>query len=170
MLKLLDTSSIIMVLEEIKCPEIFDHCINRGHTLAITRAVFDELSVNKESFKKFKEYGNISILQDDCQQSGRTYEHLKNRYPSLHEGEISVLCHASEMSHGGVAHYCIIDDNAARKRKNELSIQLTGTIGLLLWGKATGCFSKDECKSIYQKIINSNFWISSDILKRLLDD
>lgn len=170
MLKLLDTSSIVMVLEEIESPEIFDHCINRGHTLSVTRTVFDELSENKESFEKFKEYGKISVLQDDCQQSGKTYEHLKNRYPSLHDGEISVLYHASKMSHDGISHYCIVDDKAARKRKEELKIQLTGTIGLLLWGKTTGCFSKDECKSIYQKIINSGFWIRSDILEGLLDD
>ncbi len=170
MLKLLDTSSVILVLEEIGCPEIFDHCIERGHELAITQAVYSELSANEDTFGKFNDYGRISVINDISQNSGKTYEYLKKRYPGLHEGEISVLCHASSMSASNQGHYCIIDDRAARQRRDELNIRLTGSIGLLLWGKATGCFSEEECVKIYNKIKDSGFFIHQSILELLLDD
>ncbi|MCL2141496.1 MAG: hypothetical protein FWH46_01250 [Methanimicrococcus sp.] len=168
MLKLLDTSSIILILEEIKCPEIFNHCIERGHTLGITGAVYDELSANPNSFEHFKKYEKISVIRNDHQKNSKTYEYLTKRYHSLHEGEISVLCEAVEMSYSKSPCYCIVDDHAARKRKDELGIQLTGTIGFLLWGKKNGCFNEEECQKLHQKIKKSRFRIDSQILEKLL--
>ena len=168
MLKILDTSTVIVVLDFIHCPEIFDYCIEKGHELCVTHPVYEEIQSNPTTFKLFNEYGKISIRNSECQYSGETYEYLKKRHISLHEGEISVLCEAKSLSDNDKPHYCIVDDLVARKRGDELNIQLTGTIGLLLWGKKNGCLEEEDCLHIYEKIKNSSFRIDDQILRMLI--
>jgi predicted nucleic acid-binding protein len=168
-MKIFDASSVICILQDIRSPKILEICKKNGYSIAISSIVFDEIKKNRKTFEIFKKYNSFEILNDFDQSE---YERMLNRYPGLHEGEISVICCALRRMRNGDRHYCIIDETAARNVVQSdgscRGLKLTGTVGLILWEKNKTDLSKLECKDIYESFTKSGFWIKKSILEELL--
>jgi predicted nucleic acid-binding protein len=163
-MKILDTSSIVCLLKEIRFPKALDACISHGYRLTTTQQVYNEIRKNPETFHEFSRYGKFTVIpvdDDPC------FRMLAKRYPWLHTGEISVLCLGLHKEQAHERYICIIDERA-RNLRNKLHIRIHGTIGLLLWQKDRGDLSTRECQDLYKKIKESSFRITEDILAGLI--
>lgn len=163
-MKIFDTSSIICIFREIESPKFFENCKRLGYDLCITPQVYEELKRNPETFKLFSSFDDFNIISDidlNC------FNELSRRYPWLHDGEISVLCSGVYKKRHNEHYHCVIDERA-RKLKDELGIKINGTIGLIVWQKKLLGFTEKECNLIYNKFLNSSFWVKNNILQELL--
>lgn len=164
-MKIFDASSIVCLLREANFPKAFEICKKHGYDLFVTKQVYEELEKNPETFKLFKAFQGFSVIDNVDKQC---LSRIANRYPWLHEGEISVLCAGIEKSQSGDSYRCIIDERA-RQLKSEYGIKVNGTIGLLLWQKEQlNELTSTDCHEIYNRIKCSSFWIKEEILKELL--
>jgi predicted nucleic acid-binding protein len=163
-MKILDTSSIICLLREIRFPKVLDICISRGYRLTTTQQVYDEIQRNPETFREFTAYGKFSVIRVNDEPC---FTKLCRRYPWLHDGEISILCLGLQKEHQHARYICIIDERA-RNLKDKLHIRIHGTIGLLLWQKDRGVLSTSECHDLYKRLRESSFRINEDILAELI--
>lgn len=164
-MKIFDTSSVICILKEIDNVKILDQCLLNNYKISITEDVHCELQKEAETYNRFKKYGKFEVLNNV---SKECCNKLQNRYPMLHIGEISVLCHSIEVNNQGVKNHCIIDENEARKLQDILPVTITGTIGLIKWHKKNGRLSQEECIEIHRRISDSGFRIAPKILNELL--
>jgi len=163
-MKIFDTSSVVCIFSEIKYPKIFEICKEYGYQLCITPQVYDEITQNPETFQHLKGYGDINIVNTV---DGDCYTKLSKRYPWMHKGEISVLCAGLSKKGSHERYYCIIDERA-RKLRDKLHVRVTGTVGLILWQKSLSALTKGECQDLYNKFLQSEFWIKKDIIQGLL--
>jgi len=164
-MKIFDTSSIVCILMEAKCPKVFDVCKKHGYELCITKDVYNELKRNPETFKRFQSFSGFTIL-DDIDDSCTTK--LSKRHPWLHSGELSVLCAGFLKSKKNENYHCIIDERA-RNLKEKYKLNINGTIGLLLWQRDQLFeISSYECSKLYDNIKKSPFRINENILAELL--
>jgi predicted nucleic acid-binding protein len=163
--KIFDASSIVCLLREANFPKAFEICKKHGYDLSVTKQVYEELEKNPETFKLFKSCKGFSVIDNIDEQC---LSRIANRYPWLHEGEISVLCAGIDKEQSGESYHCIIDERA-RQLKSKYGIKVNGTIGLLLWQKEKlNELTSVDCNEIYNCIKCSSFWIKEDILKELL--
>jgi len=164
-MKIFDTSSVVCILKEIDEIKILDQCLSNNYSISITEDVHIELQKEVETYNRFKKYGKFEIFKNtnpECENK------LQNRYPMLHKGEISVLCHSIEKNNQGIKTRCVIDEREARRLKDVLPVTITGTIGLIKWHKKNGRLSQDECIEIHKRISESGFRISQSILNEIL--
>jgi predicted nucleic acid-binding protein len=77
-------------------------------------------------------------------------------------GEASAIALAQEIQ----ADLLILDDAAARKFAENLKLQITGTIGVLLSAKQNGVIS--EVRPYLDKIQRTNFRLSPSLISRVL--
>ncbi|WP_321429860.1 hypothetical protein [uncultured Methanolobus sp.] len=164
-MKIFDTSSIVCLFREARCPEAFDICKKHGYELGITKQVYEELKDNPETFSLFQSHNGFVIIEDiheDC------ISKLANRYPWMHAGELSVVCAGINKKNNGHKYHCIIDEKA-RSLKDVYGLKINGTIGMLMWQKnQINELTSSECEKIYYKIKESPFWIKDEILRGLL--
>jgi predicted nucleic acid-binding protein len=163
--KIFDASSIVCLLREANFPKAFEICKKHGYDLSVTKQVYEELEKNPETFKLYKALNSFSVIDNVDKQC---LSRIANRYPWLHEGEISVLCCGIEKAQSRDSYRCIIDERA-RQLKSKYGIKVNGTIGLLLWQKEQlNELTSTDCNEIYNRIKCSSFWIKEDVLKELL--
>lgn len=119
-MKLFDTTSLILFLEYI--PEY--SCINLifelDGKLLITSDVEMEFVMNSQSALS-NEHDCISLnyclknkiinIAKDCD-----YDKLKNRYPSLGKGELSIMALGQYFNKQNIPYKCVLDDKTARKK------------------------------------------------------
>ena len=91
---------------------------------------------------------------------------LKNRYPYLGNGELSILQWGLNINEK-VSYYCVLDDLHARKVAKKLNLSLSGSIGLILLLKDKNNYSSEKIEEIIESIKNCNFNISENILNKL---
>ncbi|RSD34379.1 MAG: hypothetical protein CI953_910 [Methanohalophilus sp.] len=164
-MKIFDASSVICLLREAECPESFEICKKHGYELGITKQVYEELKNNPETFDLFQSYGNFIII-DDVQEE--CILKLANRYPWMHNGEISVVCAGINKKNNGHRYHCIIDERA-RTLKDAFNLKINGTIGMLMWQRTQlQELTNSECEKLYHKIKESPFRIKDEILRGLL--
>lgn len=164
-MKIFDTSSLIAILTEAKCSQVFENCLTQNYSLSIPTTVYNELRCNKVTFEKFRDYEKhfkILDVEEDI-----LYRFLR-RYPNLHRGEAGVICIALEKKKNNEKYICIVDDGGARKFCEQKEINLSGLIGFLTWQKKTNYLDKKDCKIIYSRLLNSAFRINKDILCELI--
>jgi predicted nucleic acid-binding protein len=110
-------------------------------------------------------------------------EYLKNRYPNLHEGELSsFLMMLLEYTLKGKDCYYITDDQTAKKiflnlHNDKLFIKklgtsfnkasITGLVGLLIHMHEKGLLPEDYPKKIKNGLKHSAYYISEDLLSKL---
>lgn len=164
-MKIFDSSSIISIFREAKCPEVLINSANRGYKLIIPETVQNELKRNKETwtiFLKYKKIFEIRGVDKNC------LNMLSIRYPYLHKGEIGVICTSLEEKKDENKHICILDEEKARNLCKRGNITTTGLIGFLKWQKNIGDLNDADCKKIYKDLYNSRFRISKSILEELI--
>jgi predicted nucleic acid-binding protein len=166
MMKIFDTSSVVWIFQDLKCPRILDICIKNGYKISITKVVEEELRKHKEVFEKYTLYGLFSVIQNTDKQR---FQRLKKRYLKLHDGELDVLCCGQTKQDNNERYHCITDDNDARKLKDRLNMQINGTLGLVLWQKNLSELTKAECMALYNRFQNAPRAPPEDALKELLE-
>ena len=83
-------------------------------------------------------------------------------YAGLHHGEASVLALAEERN----ARLVIIDELRARRYARQIGLQVTGTIGVLLFAKERGLI--DAIKPLIQKLQACGLYLSSSLIDKAL--
>ena len=129
-------------------------------------------------------YKNISVLKKTGDKRyDQALDYLVNRYPYLHEGELSAFLLALiDYELTGNPYFFVTDDSKMREKIYEIisseeflkiigeaiyNYHFTGTIGLIKRLCQKGCLSEDDIKSIISDIKNSTFRISDMLIDEL---
>jgi len=164
-MKIFDTSSIIGIISEAKCPYVFENCVERGYKLNIPNTVYEELKRNQKTYEIFKEHEKyFKVLDLDINSVNK----ILKRYPNLHKGEAGVICSAMEYENSDKKYICIVDDSGAREFCDNQNINMVGLIGFLKWQKRINDISEGESENIYKRLKRSGFRIKEDILRELI--
>ena len=155
-MKILDSSVLIGIFDDINRPEIFDGILKLGHELAITKYVLKELLAKSSNIyvQKLLKEGKLRLLEENSIKEIRVFQEQAS---SLKKGEIDVIL--TYLKLGGYKNnvYCILDDKAARKAALKLDIKLRGLWGLLDMLEERRINSPDEIKEIKTLLKDSNF-------------
>lgn len=139
--------------------------IERQYQIAITQQVYDELQQNPQTKEKINteiKNGRIKVENIVTQNE---LDSLKNRYPFLGKGEISIIQTALKLNASDKRYYAILDDSRARKVATRLGVNLTGTYGLLKALKEKGCIDENHFELCKEDMSKSNFRINFDVVK-----
>jgi len=82
----------------------------------------------------------------------------------IDKGEASAITLALEIS----ADLIILDDYKARQVAEKLSLNITGTLGIIVSAKNKGIIS--SIKPVLNKLQHINFWVSEDLIKAALKE
>jgi len=78
----------------------------------------------------------------------------------LDPGEAQALALALQSE----ADWLLTDDAAARLIAQQHGLEVHGSLGVVLWGAATGHFQRQEAEDALEALAGSSLWISSRIL------
>ena len=163
-MKILDSSVMIAISNEIKCPELIEKIGLLGHVLAIPSYIVKYELIDKNTSKITEMYvqsGKIQILNENTAEE--ILEFWKD-FPQLDIGECYSMLAYQKLRDAGERVYCILDDHKARKIAKELGIKFTGLIGLLLMMKQKDMMSSYEFDKVVKLLKGSNFRFPADVV------
>ena len=163
-MKILDSSTIIAITNEIKCPELIEKIGLLGHVLAIPSYIVKYELIDKNTSKITEMYvqsGKIQILKNNPVKEILKFQ---KKFPRLGMGECYSMLAYQKFRDAGERVYCILDDNDARKIAKELGIKFTGLIGLLLMMKQKDIMSGYEFDKVVKLLKDSNFRFPADVV------
>lgn len=160
-MKLLDNSCISLFIIEIPDYNFLMELYEIDESLNITNHVKNE----------FEESGYIEKLEEYLDNKIINLEHIDynpflKRYPSLGEGELSIIQWGLNLNES-CSYACILDDSNARKIAEKLNLSVSGSIGLIILLKNKNNYDSDKIDEIIGSIDNSDFRISKNILNEL---
>jgi predicted nucleic acid-binding protein len=180
--KIID-NTVVSAFIKILCIDMFEICCNEYHFSTSIEVYYE----SKRGFSKGnlnKVYKRIEIVS---KKEDSKYEemiaYLKNRYPYLHEGELSsFLIALLDYEMVGKKYFYITDDGKMKKRVPEIlnsqqiikllkgkvtKFYMTGTIGLIRRICQKGYLSQADIDKIVLDLRNSTFYISDKLLREL---
>lgn len=163
-MKLVDSSCLICLFDEINKPLILLDWKKTGHQIVITNQVNDEIKCG-DAYKFISpeiKNGNIEVKNLVSQEE---VDSFRFRHIKLGKGESSIILAAIKYNKEQKKYYAVLDDNAARKVAKELGVNLTGTYGLLLKLKERNCISEGTYKECLTKLEASKFRLNLEKLK-----
>ncbi|MDK2939650.1 MAG: hypothetical protein PWQ51_1815 [Methanolobus sp.] len=164
-MKLVDSSCIICLFNEINKPHILLDWLDHDYKIVITNHVFDELQENENTKVKLdSEIAKGNIIVQNITSNDQLIA-LKNRYPYLGMGELSVIQLALDFNKHGERYYAVLDDGRARKVASKLGVNLTGTYGLLKTLKQKNYIDEEHFELCKIEMSNSNFRINFNVVK-----
>lgn len=173
-MKLLDSSVIILFLDDVDGEEYLRQLSEIGENLIVLDSVYNEVVNNEQpdSTIKSKIEALISrgILGKIESLNGEKEDLIRRRYPTLGAGEINVLAYGENLHHQNINFWCVIDEKIGRRTAKNMGLPLTGSIGLIKILKKKKKLNKNKLKDIMAKIKESPFWIDEEILGGLLDE
>ena len=156
-MKILDSSALICIFDDLDRPDLMDKISELGHDLAVPRYVLE-----KELFRKAKrrtaemaETGAVRILEN----SAKEFEAFLKAFPGLGLGESHVLLSYTKEAGAGRKAYCILDERDARALAAEAGIRYTGLLGLLRMLKNRQILGAQDAESISAALRDSRFRI-----------
>jgi len=167
---LFDTSPLILFIDFISQHRCIDHLYNLGEKINISQEVYDEYyykttyGVNNHLLNDYIENQKINVLEKDI---SKEVFRLYNRYPNLHQGELSTIAVGNICKDKKKNYLCVIDDKKARNIAKRLNLNLSGSIGLIKHLKNNNLFNNDDIDCIISDIENSRFFVSNEILMEL---
>lgn len=173
LMKLLDTSVIILFADFIFQWECIDHLHNIKENLRTTTEVHGEYYSNSEAWmiedilKDLINENKLKIIVCDLNDSKRE---IKHRFPNLHDGELSILSLGKFLKSEDINYYCVLDEKHARKAARNMDLKFTGSIGLLKKIKDSDIWDNSELKDLVEAISGSPFWVSEKVLMELYDE
>lgn len=164
-MKLVDSSCLICIFNEINRPLILLSWMEMGYKIAITGQVHEELQQNNETKSKV----NPQIMEGNIEVKGLISEkevlNFRNRYPTLGKGEISIILSAIYLNKMKKRYYAVIDDSNARLVAKKYGVNLTGTYGLLKALKEKGHIDDKQFSIYKEELKKSNFRINFNKVK-----
>jgi predicted nucleic acid-binding protein len=168
-MKILDSSVIILFLNDIEEEECLHMLSEIGEILLIPESVYEEIS-DKNTRLKMDSLISRTILRKIEELKSKKEELMRRRFPTLGKGEINVLAWGKSLKSQGEKFWCVIDEIPGRNAAKKVGLPLTGSIGLIKILKGKKILNKDKLKDIVDKIKGSPFWIDEKILGGLLDE
>ena len=181
--KILDNTAISAFINEIRSIEMIKIC-RKEYILVTTDYVQRETSERFSQETIDINYKNINVFRKTGDKKyDQALDYLVNRYPYLHEGELSAFLLALldyEMT--GSPYFFITDDRKMREKISEIvsseaflkiigedihGYHFSGTIGLIKRLCQKGCLSENDVKLIVSDIKNSTFHISDRLIGEL---
>lgn len=173
-MKLLDSSVIILFLDDVDGEEYLRQLSEIGEKLIILESVYNEVVNNDDpdSTTKSKIETLISrgILGKIEELNGEKGDLIRRRYPTLGAGEINVLTYGENLNYQNINFWCVIDEKLGRRAAKNMGLPLIGSIGLIKILKEKRILNKNKLKDIVDKIKKSPFWIDEKTLGELLDE
>lgn len=172
-MKLLDTSVIILFVDFIFDWNCIPHLYDIGQKLTTTPEVNEEYYQKSEAWmiedlvRKYIDQDKLRIIDTDLTESK---DILKNRFPKLNSGELSILALGNLFKSDNMDYYCVLDDKHARSAANSMSLNLTGSIGMIEKIKHADIWDNKELKEIVNAINQSPFFVSEEILRVLINE
>ncbi|KZX16799.1 hypothetical protein MBCUT_05180 [Methanobrevibacter cuticularis] len=169
-MNLFDTSPIILFVDFIGSRECIDYLCRLGKNISISQEVYNEYYhettywLNNNLLKHYIENQKINLIKKDISEE---LSELSKRYPSLHEGELSIIALGKLCQKNSKNYLCVIDDKKARNIAKKLNLNLSGSIGLIKLLKSKNIFNENDINFIISDIENSKFYVSNDILMEL---
>ncbi|MBR9679087.1 MAG: hypothetical protein GON13_02360 [Nanoarchaeota archaeon] len=154
-MKIFNASPLILILGEINEPDIIEKLSSLDPDLFIPKKVNEEIKsdLSRENLNNFLKSGILKILENE---STEDFQTLKNRFPTIDDGELSVMS-AVYHSNGSVA---IIDEKKGRNACNKLNINVIGAFNILVELYNLGIIDKQRLCSTCRKIDKSAFRIN----------
>jgi len=181
--KILDNTVISASIKEITCLDFIERC-SKIYPVETSLEVFRETERGFNKITTNKRFRCIRVI--DLRYHGQyrsLLNYMKNRYPYLHDGEISsFLLALLEYEKKNKEYYYVTDDQSMKKvvtnlKNDNLFYQssgfmisrffITGTIGLLRRLLDKGIISKKEIEDIIKDLRNSSFYLTTDLINYL---
>ena len=181
--KILDNTVISASIKEITCLDFVERC-SKFYSIVTSLEVFHETERGFDKVIANKRFRCIRVI--DLRDNGQyrsLLNYMKNRYPYLHDGEISsFLLALLEYEKKSKKYYYVTDDQSMKKtitklKNDNLFYQsfgfmiprffITGTIGLLRKIYDKGAISKKEIDDIIKDLRNSSFYLTTDLIDYL---
>lgn len=160
-------SSVISAMDTLDCFKHLGRLSNKNSwTLAIPEIVIDEIK-NSIDFSKFTRKLTFQTYHINMQDLIK----LRNRFPSLAEGELAVLflvLHCKEWGIKVVSTTAILDDKAARNVAKKLGINYFGTLKLLKMMLDSSIITKSQFYAFISKLKDSGFRFTDEIVRRIV--
>ncbi len=181
--KILDNTVISASIKEIKSINLIEKCL-MGYSVATSMEVYEETSrgFEEKTVTSFYEKITVHNLRNN-KLFLALLEYLKNRYPYLHEGEISTFLVALlEYELKNRRYYFVTDDSRMRKvvrglfddslfkREFGFSVSkfyMTGTIGLIKRLYERGILSRVDVERVIEDLKDSTFYLTDDLISYL---
>lgn len=175
-MKLCDTSAIIFFLKEIPEVNCINHLCYMREDLNISEEVYDEYhedSLGKTLISRSDSITLDEYIEEDkikllIMEIGILKDKIKRRYPTLGQGELSIIALGLLMQEEHVNYSCVLDDGIARSAAAKYNLDLTGSIGLLIHIRDNNGWDNEKMECIINKIRLSDFRVSEKVLRRLL--
>lgn len=100
---------------------------------------------------------NITPLQPAHANQAQAWE----KAGLLDRGEAAALALTQQLN----AAWFLTDDTAARVLAASLGVEVHGSLGIVLWGAATGHLSRTEAEAALNGLAASTLWLSARVLK-----
>lgn len=126
----------------------------------IPRAVYDEISVKKDSVCKKIVDESLEWIHVQKIQNVMAKAMFKSQ---LHDGEVEVMILAKEQN----ADVVIIDDQNAKKYAKYLELPVTGTLGILIKAKQVGYIP--ELKPLLDVMVQNGIYIKNSLIEHCLE-
>jgi predicted nucleic acid-binding protein len=182
--KILDNTVISAFINEIKSIELLD-IFQSEYYLVTTDCIHKETLAGFSEEVVTKIYKNIGVFRkDNDKKYNQALDYLKDRYPYLHEGELSAFLLALfDYELIGVPYYFVTDDRKMREKICEITssntflkligreiydFHFTGTIGLIKRLCQKGFLSEEDIRLIVFDLKTSSFRISDKLIGELI--
>ncbi|MDK2891414.1 MAG: hypothetical protein PWR21_2046 [Methanoculleus sp.] len=179
--KILDNTVISAAINEIKAVDLLSIC-NENYAMVTSMEVFHE-ACGGSRHRVTKEYQIEIRDKAKDQKFTQIISYLCDRYPYLHEGELSAFTLALlDYACSGESYFFVTDDRTMRRRIDEIiaspqitnvcqmqiqNFNHTGTIGLIRRLYQKRCLSNEEIDEIIANLRESTFYITEELLNEL---
>lgn len=178
-MKLFDTSVLIFFLREIGEFDCINHLCHMDEDINISEEVYNEYIEDyiKEKLTSNQDLRGLNTLNDYIMNDKikmlimeieSLKENIKRRYPTLGEGELSIIAIGLLIKENNNNYCCVLDDGTARFAAAKYNLELTGSIGLLINIRDNNGWDNKKMLDIIEAIQNSDFRASDELLGRLL--
>lgn len=184
--KVLDNTFISACVIDINSKDLIELC-NTKYSLVSSHVIYKESLdySNREIMEKI--YEKIAVVDmTNSERYNQLLQYLTNRFPALHEGELSAFLVALlEYELEGKSYYYITDDYEMRKsiqkiKKDALFIQklgttisnfnYSGTIGLIKRLSKQNLLNIDDVEMIIDDLKNGSFYLNPTLIEYLRNE
>ena len=152
----MDTSSLIAMLEKSGCPDLIQYLRMAYGKIAVPSSVKKEFEVKSDALEGHVKNGLIEILAITLPKDIATL--MKNN-PKLGKGESDTILSCQRLHERGVDAVCALDDKNARKLAKEAKLGVVGVLGLLDAVEDGGFLSPSKKWKIVKHMKDSGFYL-----------
>lgn len=156
-MKIFDSSAIVAILWNIKCPGLIRCMSKMQHDLVLPCCVYREILNGPAASACAKMIEERALIVAGPNKASDLME-FKKHHTSLGLGEIDVMLTYEGLA-GKCRSYCILDDMDARKTAESRGIRFTGLLGLLRMMRIRGIMSPDEFDGAVGALKRSGFYM-----------